>query len=407
MPRFADIQGQERAHALLRRAAERGRLPHAYLFHGTRGVGKTTTAFALAQFLNCEAPTAEDSCGECPSCRKFMHLRHPDLHWIFPMAGSEGGKRLKGDARAEHVRAILDERLSPGIHGLTYPGSAVIAIGRDEDSVVGSVGELRRQAGYAPVEARVKVFVVSEADRMTTEAANSLLKILEEPPPDNLLVLTTDRPSGLLDTIVSRCQAVRFRDLAEDAVAALLVERAEAAAEAAASAKGRKKPAVRVPTPEAAALAAALARGSLTYAQNLLDSGDDVVEQRDQALAFLRLPAGDPRLHEEVKELSRAETGAKGRPTVDRRAAGRLIEFGLLWQADLLRAATGSDVSPANRDRAAEIRAEAADLDVPTLRRRIQALEEARRAMEGNVFMPLVLYRLAHVMSGAAAALDR
>jgi DNA polymerase-3 subunit delta' len=387
MPRFADIRGQNRAHDLLRRAAARERLPHAYLFHGTRGVGKTSTAFALAQFVNCGSPSETDACGACPSCLKYNRLHHPDFHWIFPMAGSEGGVRLKGDARADHVKKTREERLTPGIHGLSYKGSASIAIGRDEDTVVGSVGELRREAGYAPVEARVKVFVITEAERMTQEASNSLLKVLEEPPPQNLLVLTTDRPSGLLDTIVSRCQSVRFRDLSEEEITALLLERVRILRDPRKPKTSESDP----PAPEAAALAAALAGGSLTRAADLVT--EDIVKARDQAVGFLGLPPGDPRIHETVAELSAGK---------DRRLLARLIEFGLLWQGDLLRAATGAPVSLANRDREAQVRRQSAATGIVEIRRRTRALEEAKRALEGNGFLPLVLYALVHGMEASA-----
>jgi DNA polymerase-3 subunit delta' len=376
MPRFADIRGQDRAHGLLRLAVSRGRLPHAYLFHGVKGVGKTTTAFALAQYLNCEARTEDDSCGRCPSCRKIAHLQHPDVHWIFPMAGS-----LKSDKRAEHIRKTTDALLEPGIHALSYPGAASIGIGRDIDSLAGSVGELRKQAGYGSMEARVKVFVVSEAERMTTEAANSLLKILEEPPPDNLLVLTTQRPRELLDTIVSRCQLLRFRDLNEDEIVGLLAERVRLGA--------TRKTEGEPPDPRAARLAAALARGSVTHAADLI--GEDVVELRNQALGFLNLHPGDPRLHAAIKDLVQQK---------DRAVVARIIDFGLLWLGDLLRAAAASDVPLANRDLEKQARAAAASLPVEEIRRRSQVLEQARAAMNGNVYLPLVLHGLANGLGG-------
>jgi len=386
MPSFADIRGQDRAHDLLRRAAARDRLPHAYLFHGTKGVGKTSTAFALARFVNCDNPTETDACGTCSSCLKYSRLHHPDFHWIFPMAGSENGKPMKGDRRAEHVRAVRDERVQPGIHVLSYKGSASIAIGRDEDTVVGSVGELRREAGYAPVEARVKVFVISEAERMTQEASNSLLKVLEEPPPANLLILTAERPTGLLDTIVSRCQTVRFRDLSEEEITALLLERVRILREP----RKPKTSASDPPDPGVAALAAALAGGSLTRAAALVT--EDIVKLRDEAVWFLGLPPGDPRVHEKVDELGAAK---------DRRLISRLIEFGLLWQGDLLRAATGAPVSLANRDREDLVRRQSAAIGVAQIRRRTRALEEAKRALEGNGLLPLVLYALVHGMEAS------
>ena len=385
MPRFADVHGQEAAHALLRRAAAKDRLPHAFLFHGVKGSGKTTTAFALAQFLNCEAPSEADACGRCAPCRRIDAFGHPDVHWIFPMAGS-----LKGDKRHKHIRDTIAERTSGGIHVLGYAGAASIGIGRDEDARAGSVGELRSQAGYAPVEARVKVFVVTEAERMHHEAANSVLKVLEEPPEQNLLVLTAQRPNELLTTIVSRCQTVRFRDLSEEEIQSLLVERARLVD---GETEGRKKKETRPPTPEEAALAAALGRGSLTRAAALVQ--EDVTALRDQALAFLGLPTGDPRVHEAVQDLA----GRKDRSLIE-----RLLDFGLLWQGDLLRALSGSALPLANRDREGDARAEAARTSLEEIRRRTRALEDARRAMAGNVYLPLVLYNLNQALAGEPAA---
>jgi len=215
--------------------------------------------------------------------------------------------------------------------------------------------------------------VVTLADRMTVQAANSLLKVLEEPPPDNLIILTTSRPGALLDTIVSRCQAVRFRDLAEQDLVTLLTTRAEA-------------------DERDAVLAAGMSRGSLSRAAGYVE--ESVVEPRDAAVEFLALAPDDPRTAVAVEELARSR---------DRIAVGRILDFGLLWQADLLRLVTGSSVPLANRDREPDLRAEAAGLDVGRLRLRIAALEEARRAMEGNVFLDLVLHHLVNQFSGDPA----
>jgi DNA polymerase-3 subunit delta' len=365
MPTFAEIRGQESAHDLLRGAAARGRLPHAYLFHGAPGVGKTTTALALAQYINCDRPRGGDSCGTCPPCRKLARLKHPDLHWLFPMLSG-----LKGTKRADHIRKTSDERLEPGVFRFHFSQAASIAIGRDSDTRAGSIGELRHQAGMTGVEARVKTFVISEADRMTDAAANSLLKVLEEPPPDNLLVLCTSNPGAMLDTIMSRCQGLRFRDLSEDEIVELLVEREGAGA-------------------GAARLAAALGQGSLTRAAAL--AAEDVVALRDQAVAVLSIPPDDPRSHEAVRELA---------ATKDREVIHRLLDFGLLWQSDLLRVLTGSDVPPANRDREALLREQASGLDVAEVRRRVAAIDAARRAMAGNVYLPLVIRGLLEGLAG-------
>jgi DNA polymerase-3 subunit delta' len=404
MPRFADIQGQEAVHARLRAAALRGKVPHAYLFHGTRGVGKTSTAFALAQFLNCETPEDADSCGACPSCRKIHRLRHPDLHWIFPMPGSEKGQKWKGEQRIGHLRGIMDERLGPGIHVLSHSGAASIAIGRDEDTRAGSIGEVRHEAGLLAVEARLKVFVVTQAERMTRDAANSLLKILEEPPAGNLIILTADRLGELPDTILSRCHAVRFRDLGEEGIRSLLLARAGWSSVTPRKTKNNPDPdpvwSQMAADPTAAALAAALAGGSLTRAAELAE--DDVVAQRDRVLAILSLEPGDPDLHSGIRNLDEAlAPGGSDNDLPDRRSVERLIDLGLLWLGDVLRVATGSGLPLANRDREADVRAQAARLGPAEIRRRASLFEEARAALRGNVSRPLVLYPLLHGLGGS------
>lgn len=358
MPKFSEVIGQESVHRLLEGALERDRLPHAYIFHGSPGVGKTTTAFALAQRLNCLEATQGDPCGACSPCRKYERLQHPDLHWHFPMPAS-----VKGGKRAEEIRKQLDERLEPGIFRFHFSTAASIAIGRDKDTRAGSVAELRHQAGMHSVEARTKVFVISEADRMTDAAANSLLKILEEPRPGNLLILCTSNPGALLDTILSRCQALRFRDLTEDEIVGLLQEKL-----------------AEPPSKKEAQLAAALAQGSLSRATGLVE--EEVVEQRDRAVRFLNLLPDSPESHLAVADL----VAMKDRVLIE-----RLFDFGDLWLGDVLRVLAGSSVPLANRDAEDLVRKHARSLTIPEIKRRMAVLKEARRALRGNVYLPLIL----------------
>ncbi|WP_035067888.1 DNA polymerase III subunit gamma/tau [Nitratidesulfovibrio termitidis] len=174
---FAEVAGQETVKAILSRAAAEDRVAPAYLFSGTRGVGKTTIARILAKALNCEkAPTGEP-CNTCEQCRKVVMGNHVDVVEI------DGASN----------RGIEDAR------------------------------RLREAIGYAPMEGRYKVFIIDEAHMLTREAFNALLKTLEEPPPRVTFVLATTEPHKFPVTIISRCQHFTFKRLPENELEAHLV----------------------------------------------------------------------------------------------------------------------------------------------------------------------------------------
>ncbi|MCB0219347.1 MAG: DNA polymerase III subunit, partial [Chrysiogenetes bacterium] len=188
---FAPIIGQDAAISLLRRLLAADRLPHALLFVGPEGVGRHKTAIALAQALLCSpeadaassgpslfggeepaGPSREgpDGCGACAACRRVLAGQHADLHILT-------GSGVKGDIQVEPTRELIT---ALQLHS---------------------------------VEGGAKVAIVDPADRMNREAANTLLKTLEEPPRNTTLILVARERSLLLPTIVSRCQVVRFGSL--------------------------------------------------------------------------------------------------------------------------------------------------------------------------------------------------
>ena len=176
---FSQILGQERAKSFLAQVMAREKIPHAYLFTGIPGIGKTTTAKALSMALNCLEPIDGDGCGHCVSCRQMKSGNFPDFQSIRPQ-----GQNVKID----------------------------------------QIRDLNRTLSFAPVSGRYRVTVIHRAETMTTEAANSFLKTLEEPPPGNILILNATEPLDLLSTIVSRCQRVPFRPLSVDDMTYWLVK---------------------------------------------------------------------------------------------------------------------------------------------------------------------------------------
>lgn len=207
-------------HASLRkrlaRSAAAGRLPSSLLLHGPVGIGKQRLALWLTQLLLC---AGEDRpCGKCQHCRYMRELQHPDLHWFFPRPRLKDSDPDPDDVRDDYREAVA-ERVEDG--GLYAAPSG------SEGIFIAAVRSLTRDALLAPALAARKVFVIGDAERMVSQegadqAANALLKLLEEPPADTSFILTSSEPAALLPTIRSRVAAVRVPRLTEKEVAEFL-----------------------------------------------------------------------------------------------------------------------------------------------------------------------------------------
>jgi DNA polymerase III subunit delta' len=167
--KFSTLIGNPRIKQLLQRAVSDGRISQGLIFAGPRGVGKHQFALALAQAINCERPLEGDACGNCATCRKFAAREFTDVKTIEP-----DGQFIK----IEQTR------------------------------------EMAREAYFRPYEGRRRVYILNDAERLKEQAANSILKTLEEPPETSLLILITAKPYALLETIRSRCQMMNFAPLA-------------------------------------------------------------------------------------------------------------------------------------------------------------------------------------------------
>ncbi len=175
--RFTGISGQERAIRLLLRYLRAGTVPHGLLFSGEEGIGKEKAARAFAAALLCRAPGEDGACGACHECRLFSSSSHPNFLYIAP--------------ETQFLR-------------------------------IGEIRALQEELALKAFSDRPRAAILCPADRMTPQAANALLKTLEEPPPGTHLILVAHRIAGLMPTIVSRCQRVPFHPLAPDAAAEIL-----------------------------------------------------------------------------------------------------------------------------------------------------------------------------------------
>jgi DNA polymerase-3 subunit delta' len=348
LPLYGHVALRER----LSQQMDRSALPASLLLHGVAGSGKQRLALWIAQRLICEGATKP--CGECQACKMVLSLQHPDVHWVFPQPRAEFGTDPSLEDVQAHFDQVRQDRVSA--HGLYAKASG------SEGIFIHVTRALVQTATRTPALAKRKVFIVGDAERMVSqasspEAANAFLKLLEEPPSDTTVILTSSEMGTLLPTIRSRVVAVRVAPMDEASVRAFLAEPAVNTA------------VPNLPIAELVKLAAG-APGSLigadergaavTRAKQLLAAADGTAEQRMRA-AF-------------------TSGSAKARGAF----------------ADVLDALT-----VLVHDRAREAATRGDEVTARQSARLVPAIEDAKRAAEGNANPQLVTAQLLETIASA------
>ena len=329
---FSDIFGQEAAIDWLRAGYLADRLPHGLIFGGPAGVGKGTTAAALSALFLCEQPNGARACGLCESCRVFEAGNHPDFHVV------------TRELIRYHDKTGKSKGIDLSIHVLRP--------------------ELIEPAGRKAVMGRGKVFIIEQAESMNAQAQNALLKTLEEPAGRTLIILLTDQPGSLLQTIRSRCQFVRFAPLDEQQVGSKLREQGI--------------------EPGLAAEAARLSRGSLGIAlkwiaDGVIEPARELIAQVDAAFEG-RPPADLPGWLKKAadayaeKQLERDELASKDQATRE----GISLYLGIAAERFRKRLTDGAE--PAEMERACAA---------------IDAIVRAELYLDSNVNTAIALQQLA------------
>lgn len=224
--------GHEKVRTRLAGALASGKLPQALLLVGPRGVGKQRLALWLSQLIHCERPKSEpqEPCGECRPCRLVVSLQHPDVHWFVPLelnkrGGGGAGGGIDADKQVELAADALAEEMTARREQPLYEPPAGLA-----SHPVAAVRLLLRRLAMTPAIGTRKVFIVGDAERLipqlgTEVAANALLKALEEPPADSVIILTAADPNALLPTVLSRVVLVRVARIADSDVTAFAQQR--------------------------------------------------------------------------------------------------------------------------------------------------------------------------------------
>ncbi|MBM4462447.1 MAG: DNA polymerase III subunit delta' [Chloroflexi bacterium] len=320
------IIGQSRATTLLERSIKAGQLSHAYLFVGPPHVGKFTLALGLAQAVNCQA--SDVPCGECTSCRRIAGGKHSDIYVIGVLSG-EGKKEISID----------------------------------------QVKEMQSAASLPPYEGRHKVFIFDKAELLSQEAANRLLKTLEEPSPRVLIILLTSRESEVLPTVVSRCQRVELRPLPITLIKETLAERY--------SIDNQK-----------AELLARVSGGCLGWALLALQE-EALLKTRDQRLANMARLREATIMQRFAYAAELANQFSKRREEIK-----ETLDLWIRWWHDLLLIRGDNSESITNVDHQAALFQQARDLNGRQISGFIRHLQEASQALEQNANPRLVFDNL-------------
>ncbi len=308
-----NLLGHEWAVDMLRQHAARGEVRHAYLFCGPPGLGRRTLALRLAQALNCTKPLGPGiPCGTCRDCKQIEAMQHPDMNVI--QAETEGGT-LKVD----------------------------------------QIREVQRSLSLKPYQSKYRVALFLRFQEANDNAANALLKTLEEAPAHAILLLTADTPEQLLPTIISRCEILRLRPLPLEAVVSDLMSR------------GMDE--------DRARLLAHISGGRPGYARKLAEDAT-LLEKRDERLDDLQTLLPAPR----VDKFSYADKLSK-----DKDAMRQVIMIWLSYWRDVMLRVAGAETPLINVDRNMEIEFLAGRLDLATARRVLADLESALEKMDRNV----------------------
>jgi len=199
---FKDIIGQDTVKQRLIQEIQEGKIPHARLFYGKKGVGKLPLAIAYARYLSCENPNTTDACGICPNCIKYNKLVHPDLHFVFPVIKRKNKDTVSDDFLSEWRDMLLDTPYFDFNTWLEKMGAenqqAQIFV-KESDEMIRKLRFKSSQGGY-------KIMIIWLPEKMNNECCNKLLKLLEEPPAKTVFLLVTEEPDMLLTTIQSRVQ---------------------------------------------------------------------------------------------------------------------------------------------------------------------------------------------------------
>ncbi len=366
------IIGQKRVISILKNIHKSGRIPHSFIFHGIEGVGKDAVAIEFAKLINCDSPDdVNGACDECKYCRQTNSLNSSVFKFITAMPASrketdEGDNPASGlsDADAEILSTELRRKSEDYYHRINIPKANTIRID--------SIRQVRREIYLTPDRGKKKIFLISNADLMNQNSENAFLKILEEPPGESVIILTTSRINSLLPTVVGRCQKIKFDSIAGDDLLAFL-----------------KFYSGNIPLGEMNLLVN-VSNGSLQKLKNIVN--DNFLNLRDSVIDYLRavITNNQPKISSIISSVTSSK---------DKELVRQFLYLMILWFRDIIVSKSSNDGIVINRDRIDSVskfsaRYKSDEFEI------INNLETCIGDIDRNVNMEIMLYSLTYNLRG-------
>jgi len=364
---WKNVIGQEKVKDILQNIYQSGKISHAYILYGNNGIGKDAVAVEFSKLLNCDNPVNNnEACDKCKSCKEISSFKSTVFKYVIALPAGKNDS----DDDVNPLEKLEKEDFENYLTEIEYKSIDKyheIVIPKANDIRISSIRQIKKEIYLTGKTGKKKIFVISKCDKMNQNSANSLLKILEEPPKDSILILTTSKINSLLPTIIGRCQKIKVDNIDKELVRKYLKESEDNLTE------------------EETEFYSELSEGSITKCNEIL--GKNFPELRDKVLDVLTYIITDQNL----------KLGNEIDLIIGKKDKERIKQFLVLmeiWFRDLIIKSGGNDKLIINKDKSERIKRFDENFYSDNYKI-ISKIEEAIRDVDGNIFPDLILYNLA------------
>lgn len=363
---WKNVFGQEKVKEILTNIVKSGKISHAYIFYGNEGIGKDAMAFEFSKLLNCDNPiNGVEACDICKSCLEIKNFKSGVFKYVIALPTSKNDS----DENANPIEKLEKEDFANYLSEIEYKSIDnyhKISLPKANDIRISSIRQIKKEIYLTGKSGKKKVFVISKCDRMNQNSANALLKILEEPPKDSVLILTTSKINSLLPTIIGRCQKIKFAGIDRSHIKEYIKNNFENI------------------TDEESEFYSELSDGSITKCSEILEK--NFMELREKVLTVLTyiITNQNLKLGNEIDFI----TGKK-----DKERIKQFLILLIVWFRDLISVSSGNNELIINKDKSERI-LNFSNNFISDNYKIISEIEEAIRDIDSNIFPDLILYDL-------------